>query len=380
MTTRPTVNVFGKDGAPTGDVCPLPAVLTAPIRPDIVQFVHTSMAKNRRQAYSVKVHNGPMGIVAGHQHSAHSWGTGRAVSRIPRVSGGGTHRAGQGAFGNMCRGGRMFNPTKIWRKWHKKINLKQKRYATASALAASALPALVMARGHRIDEVEEVPLVVDDLLESIETTKEALATLQKLYLEEELERCTAKHRRAGRGKMRNRRWRNRVGPLVVYKEDNKIVQAFRNIRGVDTCQVTRLNLLQLAPGGHVGRLIIWTKSAFEMLDTIFGTEEKPSTMKSGFVLPRSNMTNSDLTRVINSQEIQAVLRPKGPRRTRGLRRKKNALKNLDEMRRLNPHAEELRRKAIKARSTPKKKRARIDDTEFSARKRAKAEFAKTFNS
>ena len=34
-------------------------------------------------------------------------GTGRAVARIPRVRGGGTHRSGQGAFGNMCRGGRL---------------------------------------------------------------------------------------------------------------------------------------------------------------------------------------------------------------------------------------------------------------------------------
>ena len=49
---------------------------------------------------------------AGHQTAAESWGTGRAVSRIPRVPGGGTHRAGQGAFGNMCRGGHMYSPTK----------------------------------------------------------------------------------------------------------------------------------------------------------------------------------------------------------------------------------------------------------------------------
>lgn len=57
---------------------------------------------------------------------------GRAVARIPRVSGGGTHRAGQGAFGNMCRSGRMFAPTKIWRKWHVKINHNQKYVACVS--------------------------------------------------------------------------------------------------------------------------------------------------------------------------------------------------------------------------------------------------------
>jgi ribosomal protein L4 len=70
------------------------------------------------------------------QTSAESWGTGRAVARIPRVGGGGTQRSGQGAFGNMCRGGRMFAPTKIWRRWHRKINITQKRYAVASALVS----------------------------------------------------------------------------------------------------------------------------------------------------------------------------------------------------------------------------------------------------
>jgi large subunit ribosomal protein L4e len=108
------------------------------------------MNKNKRQAISVH-------IWAGKNTAAESWGTGRAVSRIPRVPGGGTHRSGQGAFGNMCRGGRMFAPTKVWRRWHRKINITQKRHAVASALAASALPSLVMARGHKIDQAREAP-------------------------------------------------------------------------------------------------------------------------------------------------------------------------------------------------------------------------------
>ena len=69
------------------------------------------------------------------------------MARIPRVRGGGTHRSGQGAFGNMCRGGRMYAPLKVWRKWHRKINLKQRRYALVSAIAASGVPSLVLARG-----------------------------------------------------------------------------------------------------------------------------------------------------------------------------------------------------------------------------------------
>ena len=95
-------------------------MFTSPLRPDLVKTVHTNMNKNHRQAYSVNKY-------AGKQTAAESWGTGRAVSRIPRVPGGGTSRSGQGAFGNMCRGGHMFAPTKTWRRWHRKVNLNEKR-------------------------------------------------------------------------------------------------------------------------------------------------------------------------------------------------------------------------------------------------------------
>lgn len=116
---------------------------------------------------------------SGHQTSAESWGTGRAVARIPRVRGGGTHRSGQGAFGNMCRGGRMFAPTKVYRRWHRKINVAQKRYAIVSAIAASGVPALVQARGHVIDNLAEIPYVVADKLEEFKKTKEAVTFLRR---------------------------------------------------------------------------------------------------------------------------------------------------------------------------------------------------------
>jgi large subunit ribosomal protein L4e len=97
---RVYVTVYSTEGKSLGSVY-LPDVFSSPIRRDIVDFVHTNMRKNKRQPYGVKCHFGPTGIVAGHQHSAHSWGTGRAVSRIPRISGSGTNRSGQGAFGKM---------------------------------------------------------------------------------------------------------------------------------------------------------------------------------------------------------------------------------------------------------------------------------------
>merc|ERR1719476_920837 len=189
MTSRPTVSVYStSDDSVTGSAN-MPTVFTAPIRDDVVQFCHANMAKNRRQGHSVYWH-------AGHEHSAESWGTGRAVARIPRISGSGTHRSGQGAFGNMCRKGRMFAPLKIWRKWQRKVNTNQKRNAVASALAAAACGPLVMARGHKIDDVPELPLVVDSL--NKEKTAGLLKSLDNLGCAGDLARArTSKNTRAG---------------------------------------------------------------------------------------------------------------------------------------------------------------------------------------
>ncbi|CAM9482998.1 unnamed protein product [Phaeothamnion confervicola] len=341
MAARPVVTVFSENGAASGEMT-LPAVMTAPIRPDIVSFVHTNMAKNNRQPYAVSKK-------AGHQTSAISWGTGRAVSRIPRVPGGGTQRSGQGAFGNMCRGGRMFAPTKIWRRWHRHININQKRYAVASAIAAVAVPALVMARGHRIADVPELPLVVEDSLQGVDKTRKAVEALKALGAAEDLDRAReSKKLRAGKGKMRNRRYVMRRGPLVVYDTTDGIDKALRNLPGVETVCVDRLNLLQLAPGGHMGRFVVWTQSAFGKLDSIYGTYTDKSTEKARYVLPRPQVTNADITRIINSADVQAVLRdPRPEAQTRSFPRKRNPLKNKAAMTRLNPYAEAAKAAAAK---------------------------------
>ncbi|KAF7312625.1 60S ribosomal protein L4-B [Mycena indigotica] len=352
MASRPTVSVHGASGEASTSL-PLPAVLTAPIRLDVVSQVHKSIAKNRRQAYAVSEK-------AGHQTSAESWGTGRAVARIPRVGGSGTHRAGQAAFGNMCRGGRMFAPTKTWRKWHVKVNQNQRRFAVVSALAASALPSLVLARGHRIEQIAEVPLVVPSAVESFQKTKEAVALLKSLNAYADVVKVSNSRKlRAGKGKMRNRRHRQRRGPLVVYDEDKGISKAFRNLPGVEIVNVRRLNLLQLAPGGHLGRFVIWTEGAFGLLDQVFGTFDKVSTFKKDYLLPTSKITNPDVTRLINSDEIQSVVRPAGQKvQKRPWTQKKNPLVNKAVLFRLNPYAKSIRRHELLKQERLKKKNAK----------------------
>eukprot|EP01080_Neovahlkampfia_damariscottae_P002608 gene2608-3568_t len=364
--SRPLVTVYNSEKEEKGkglvakSTVALPDVFTAPIRTDIVNRMHSQLRMNLRQPFSVSKW-------AGHQVAAESWGTGRAVARIPRVPGSGTHRAGQGAFGNMCRGGRMFSPTKVWRRWMHKIKKNERRFATASAIAASGVTALVMARGHKVEKLSEVPLVVSDEIQSYQTTKDAFNFLKRAQAIQDVYRVKRnKKLNPGRGKSRNRRYKQRLGPLVIYKENNGIVKAFRNIPGVDLASVDRLNLLQLAPGGHVGRFIIWTESAFSALNTRFGTYGLKGDSKyslrngSAYRLPRSTMQNTDVERIIQSDEVQNVVRDRklAPKR---VVRKKNPLKNLYAMVKLNPNAINEKRAHIK---------------EVAAQKKAKEEKAK----
>ena len=341
MTARPTVSIYDAESDKIEGSATMPTVFSAPIRDDLVTFCHSNMALNRRQAHGVY-------WKAGHEHSAESWGTGRAVARIPRISGSGTHRSGQGAFGNMCRKGRMFAPLKIWRKWQRKVNLNQKRNAVCSALAAAACAPLVQARGHKIDSVPELPLVVNSL--NVETTKKLLENLNKIGAQDDLTRVRrSKRTRAGIGKMKNGRFTFRKGPLVIYGDDNnQLKRTSRNLGGVEICHVSRINLLQLAPGGHLGRFIIFTKDAFAKLDGIYGTFASETSAKKGFTMSRSLMACADLARIINSDQVQSKLREMKTSIRSHDKTKKNPLKNRVMMQKLNPYSKTARELEVKA--------------------------------
>ena len=222
-----------------------------------------------------------------------------------------------------------------------------RRFATTSALAASSVPSLLLARGHQISTVPEVPLVISSKAfegAAITKTSAAVNLLSAVGAGPDLSKVRASRKlRAGKGKLRGRRHRQRRGPLIIYDPEidgKELVRAFRNIPGVETSSVYTLNLLQLAPGGHLGRFIVWTSSAFAALDTIYGSTTKPSALKKDFLIPSSLVHNADISRLINSSEVQAVVRPaKGAARTkRSGVQKKNPLRNKQVLLRLNPYA------------------------------------------
>lgn len=133
---------------------------------------------------------------------------------------------------------------------------------------------------------------------------------------------------------------------MVYANDNvSMVKAFRNIPGVETLNVNRLSLKALAPGGQLGRFVIYTQSAIQTLDSLFGTARKTGELKKGHQMLKPVLANPDISRIINSNEVQSVVNPVKTDFVAHYKQKKNALKNKSHMNALNPLAEETRKAA-----------------------------------
>ena len=239
----------------------------------------------------------------------------------------------------MTRKGHMYSPLKVFRKWQRKTPKQMRRYAVASCVAATSVPSLVSARGHHVANVPQIPLVINSKsMNVIQKTKQAVYFLKKVgAYADVLKVIASKTSRAGQGKMRGRLTHQRKGPLIVYDTENvQALRAFRNIPGVESCRVDRLSVLKLAPGGHMGRFVIWTESAFNKLNHIFGTTKKMSAVKKGFKIPSAQMAVPDLKRVIKAAEKSGILRAKKEVKKAPVRH--NPLRNWAAMIKLNPYA------------------------------------------
>lgn len=244
----------------------LPGVFHSSVRSDLIKRAVLSVQSGRYQ---------PQGRdpAAGERTTAASLGVGHGVSRVPRVKGRGSSSSGKGALAGMTVGGRTTHPPRAEKRIVKSINMKERRRAIRSAVAATADEQLVASRGHSIEGVLNFPLVVVDEIQGLEKSSEVKKVFLQLGLWGDVERVKSGIKvRAGRGKTRGRRLKGGKGPLVVIGEDRGIVRAARNIPGVNVALVRNLNAEQLAPGTHIGRLTLWSESAFKGLSSLHGEE------------------------------------------------------------------------------------------------------------
>ncbi len=244
-------NVIDLSGNTSGQV-DLPPVFDEEYRPDLIKRAVLAAQANRLQPY------GPH-FYAGMNTSAQSWGPGHGVSRVPRL------KNGRKAAGiPMAVGGRRSHAPQPEADRTEKINIKERRKAIRSAIAATACTELVSARGHKFSR--ELPVVAQNDIETLSKTADVRKFLVAAGLWDDVERAKlGRNIRAGKGKMRGRKYKNRKSLLIVAASDQGLGKAARNLPGVDFITVEKLNAELLAPGTHAGRLTIWTEGSLQKL-------------------------------------------------------------------------------------------------------------------
>lgn len=247
-------NVYSVRGGVAGTV-DVPAAFETPYRPDIIKKAVLAAAANSRQPY------GP-GARSGMRHSVSTWGKGRGTARVQRVHDG---RKATESPNNVS--GRRAHPPVPERKWEQKVNKKEARIARQSALAATGCADCVRARGHQFDDSVSFPIVVEDDLSQLNATAQVVEVFEKIGIGYDVERAKDGRKiRAGKGKMRNRKYRTPVSVLIVVTDrDTPIFKSASNLPGVTVEDVRTLNTSVLAPGGDAGRLTVYTKSAIEAI-------------------------------------------------------------------------------------------------------------------
>jgi len=266
------VSILDMEGKPTAKEVEVPAVFSRPLRPDVVLRAFWIVRSHGIQAYGRDPE-------AGEKTSAESgWPpTGRGISRIPRVKGERSRRAGQAAGVASVVGGRLPHPPRSEKAIYKKINRKEKQLALETAIAFAGDASAVAWRGHRVGNLA-FPLVVSDEIEAVSKTSELHSFFEKVGLHDELKRLYGGvKRRSGKPRMRGRAYKEPVGPLIVVANDRGVGRAADAIPGARAVTLDSLSVLDLAPAGVAGRLTFWTESSLEVLRS--KTDAKGAEMK-----------------------------------------------------------------------------------------------------
>ncbi len=243
----------------------LPKQFDEEYREDIIRKAVQAVQSHKRQPYGAKPEAGKRASAKLSRRRRDYRGSyGHGISRVPRkiMTKRGRNMFWVGAFAPGTIGGRRAHPPKAEKIWELRINVKERRKAIRSAIAATGMKEIVEKRGHKI---KEVPIIIINELEKISKTKDLVKILEKIGLKEELERISIRKIRAGRGKSRGRKYRIKKGPLIVVGAKCALEKSGRNLQGIDVTEARSLNAELLAPGTQPGRITIFTENAIEQM-------------------------------------------------------------------------------------------------------------------
>lgn len=237
----------------------LPSVFAIPTKLNLIHKAYIASTSNSYQ---------PNGTdpIAGERTSAESRGTGSGSARIARVKGERHMTAGKGGGIASVVGGRISHPPKSEKNIRYRINKKERIFATASAISTTSKKELIIKRGHKVNKIEDFPIIITSQIEKIKKAKNFRDLLEKIGLEEELTRIkNGTKKRSGKSALRNRKKRVPKGPLVIIEKDDGIKKAVSSFDGMDCVSVKDLSIIDLAPGSVPGRLTIWSESALKSI-------------------------------------------------------------------------------------------------------------------
>jgi len=295
----------------------LPPQFQEPVREDLIKRAVLAIQSHKRQPYGADPEAGKRAsaYVSKRRHNYKStYGIGQ--SRTPRkvMSFRGTRFNWEGAFAPQTVGGRRAHPPKAEKQWAHKINTKERHKAIRSAMAATLNKELVTARGHNTPE--HYPFIADASIEQLSKTKEVKEALITLGFKEDLERAAERKIRAGKGKMRGRRYKTKKSVLIVTGDKCPLLKAASNIPGVDIdiVTITDINAELLAPGAVPGRLTLYTEKAIERLakEQLFTPNKKkePATKKEEKKTPAVTTKTTKTTTTKTTKKEQSKTTPK----------------------------------------------------------------------
>jgi len=269
------MNIFSLEGSKVKEI-KLPNQFKEKVRLDLIKRAVIVIQSNKRQKYGAKPNAGMRASAkVSRRRRKYRGAYGRGISRVPRkvMLKRGTNIIFTAAFAPGIVSGRRAHPPKAEKEWSKKINIKERRKAIRSALAATVDKKLVKERGHFF---KEYPLIVDSKIESLKKTKDVKSVLLKLGLGKELERISKKKVRSSKEMSRGRKYKIKKGPLIVTSKDCDLMKSAGNLQGFDVVKVDLVNAELLAPGTHPGRLTIYTDKSIERMEKerLFFDKEK----------------------------------------------------------------------------------------------------------
>ena len=257
-----TVSIYDLEGKSIGKL-ELPKYFETPVRADLIRRAVVALQSGTFRPQG----RDPM---AGKRTTAESIGVGHGMSRVPRVKGDRYPRGNLAGFAPNTVKGRLTWPPTSSKTLRKKVNRKELKQAMLSAVAATTSGELARARGHRLPPDFELPLIVSNDVEQVTESSEAMKILKNLKIWDDVERASKRRNRGGRGSIRGRPHKHPVSALLIVEKKQAVQRAFRNLPGVKVVDAASLNVCDLAPGTHPGRLTIWTESAIKSLDARLG--------------------------------------------------------------------------------------------------------------